>query len=102
MQGNNKRRRPTIWKKERVQQLKTLRPTTSDKVVAKNLKTTVSSIRNAAFVFKVKKKLFYWDYAEEQFILKNWTVMTAEELAVQLKRTRWAVINKYRELTGAR
>lgn len=95
--------RPTFfWTKERIKILKAIYPTQTNEEVAALLGITVSAVRNGAVRFKVKKKDRYWDKPEEDFILKNWEVMSAMELAEKLGKTKWAVINKYRELKGLR
>lgn len=92
----------TFWTPERVKVLKANFPTKDNEEVAALLDTTVSAVRNAAVVFKVKKKNRYWDKPEEDFLLKSWAVMSAVEIAEKLGKTRWAVINKYRELMNLR
>lgn len=100
--------RPVVaWPLEKVKLLKKLYPTLSNDIVADKLNTTVSAVRYAAMKFKVKKSNRYWDKPETDYLLKNWPVMSAEEIAAGLKekfkieKTRWAVINKYRELKGS-
>lgn len=103
MNKKDKRGAPvTFWTPERVKILKANFPTKDNEAVAALLGTTVSALRNAANVYKVKKKNRYWDKPEEDFLLKNWTVMSAVEIAEKLDKTRWAVINKYRELMNLR
>ena len=105
--------RPSEWSKKKLTRLKNLYPATPNDTIAEILSkefepTTVSAIRNAAIRYKLKKTNRYWDKPEEKYLLVNWQVMSPEEIAVQLKRrfkfekTKWAVINKYRELTGKR
>lgn len=94
-----------IWPPEKVKHLKRLYPKEDNADVAKKLGVTESALRNAAIRYKVKKSDRYWDKPWENYLLKNWKVMTALEIANGLKskfkveKTRWAVINKYRELT---
>ena len=98
----------TEWPKEKIALLKKIYPTKSNDVVAAELNITVSALRNAAIRFKVKKSNRYWDKAEEKFITDNWEVLSPIEIADALKKkfmlvkTKWAVINKYRELKGLR
>lgn len=94
--------KPTEWPKEKVAMLKKLYPKHDNEEVAKQMGVSVSALRNAAQRFKVKKSDRYWDKPDHDFLLKNWPVMSAEEIGKELKKTRWAVINKYRELTGKR
>jgi hypothetical protein len=99
--GRKKGNRPE-WTPDRVSVLKKNYPIRNNQEVAEMLKTTVSAVRSAAFIFRLKKKDRNWDKPEETFLLKNWEVMSAVELADHLGKTRWAIINKYRELTGKR
>lgn len=98
----------TEWSKEKVVTLKKLYPLKDNASVAAEMGITESALRNAAVRFRVKKSSRYWDKPWEDFILKNWEVMTVIELSDELKRkfkiekTKWAVINKYRELKGLR
>jgi hypothetical protein len=101
--------RPTKeWTKDRVALLKKCYPTKSNEEAAAILGVTVSALRNAAIRFKVSKSNRYWDKPEEDYLLKNWPVMSPDEIADGLKKkfgitkTKWAVINKYRELSGLR
>lgn len=101
-------RKPTIrnvesdWTEAQEKQLKKLYPTTNNDVLAKMLNRTESAIRAKATKMRLKKADRFWDKSEEDFILKNVTVMSYPEIAKKLKRTKWAVINKYRELIGKR
>ncbi len=95
--------RPTsFWTKERIKILKASYPSQSNEEVSALLGITVSAVRNGAVRFKVKKKDRYWTKSEEDYILKNWAVMSAVKIAEKLSKTRYAVVNKYRELTGLR
>lgn len=101
--NKSKRGAPTtFWTPERVKILKATFPTQDNQAVADRLGTTVSAVRNAAMIHKVKKKNRYWDKPEEDFLVKNWPVMSAVEIAEKLGKTRWAVINKYREAMNLR
>lgn len=76
--------------------------------VAAKLGVTEYAVRNALHTHGLKKKARFWGADEEKFILKNWREMDPEEIAKAIKqkfgtsRTKWAVINKYRELAGLR
>lgn len=76
--------------------------------VAAKLGVTAYAIRNALHIHGIKKKARFWGADEESFILNNWREMDPEEIAKAIRknfgtsRTKWAVINKYRELTGLR
>lgn len=97
--------RPVVaWLPEKVNLLKKLYPINDNDTVADKLNTTVAAVRYAAMRYKVKKSNRYWDKPETDYLLKNWPVMSAEEISAGLKekfkieKTRWAVINKYRKL----
>lgn len=98
----------TDWTKERIKELKKLYPTNDNIVVAKKMGITVSAVRNAAIKYKVKKATRYWDRPWEILVVKNWQTHTPEEIMELLLRkfkvakTKWAIINKYRELSGKR
>ncbi len=101
----NKPGRPVaFWTKENIALLKKLYPKKSNAEVAAAFNLNERAIRNAAMRFKIKKSNRYWDKPEVDYVLKNWPVMSAVEIAAGLKekfgieKTRWAVINKYREL----
>ncbi|HTE32721.1 MAG TPA: hypothetical protein VK666_20210 [Chryseolinea sp.] len=108
MKKKNAGRPATEWPKEKIALLKKHYPTTGNEEVATMLSTTVSALRNAATYYKVKKANRYWDKPETDFILKNWDALSPDEIAdglekkFKIKKTKWAVINKYRELMGLR
>lgn len=87
----------TDWPPERVKLLKKLYPTTDNETVAAKLGVTVSAVRNAATRFGITKN--GWTEKDEQWLLANAAKMTYDQLAKELGKTRWGVINKYRELT---
>lgn len=101
-------RKVVDWPKEKVAQLKKLYPTGDNKEVAAKLGITVSALRNASIRFKVKKSTRYWDKPWEDLVIKQWPAMSPEEIAAELLKkfkvvkTKWSVINKYRELAGLR
>lgn len=97
------------WSEADEKQLRKLYPKTHNEIISDKIPgTTVFSIRAKAVSLGLKKSDRYWDIPEEDFIRKNWDAMSPDELAAGLKekfqveRTKWAVINKYRELTGKR
>lgn len=97
-----------LWTKEKIALLKKLYPNKSNEDVATTLAIDIRAVRNAAMRFKIKKSNRYWDNPEEKFVLHNWEVLSPMEIAEALKKkfkvekTKWAVINKYRELKGLR
>lgn len=94
--------RITFWSEAKIKELKKHFPTKDNEIIAELLGTTVRAVRSKAFILRLKKSERYWNYGQEQFLLKNWQSMSAVEIGNELKKTRWAVINKYRELTGKR
>lgn len=96
------------WTAEMISLLKKLYPKTENTIVAEKIGVTVDAVRSKAVLLKIKKSDRYWDKPWEDLILKNWDVMSPEELITELKnkfkveKTKWAIINKYRELTGKR
>ena len=101
--------RPSIqWTKERISQLKKLYPSLSNEIVADKMGLTISAIRNAAIKYKIKKADRFWDKPWEEMLVKNWEELSVEELGellarkFKVKKTKWSIINKYRELTGKR
>lgn len=101
-------RKVVDWPKEKIALLKKHYPTKSNEEAAALIGVTISALRNAAIRFKVKKSNRFWDKPETDFILKNWDQLSPVEIADKLKeklkieKTKWAVINKYRELKGLR
>jgi hypothetical protein len=95
-------KRPYEWTPEKIQRLKELYPHNHNDAVAAKLHTTVRAIRNAAMRFRVKKAARYWYLYDEYYVVKNWPTMSAVEIGRKIGRTRWAVINKYRELVNLR
>lgn len=86
------------WTADEIKKLKKLYPKSDNQVIAEQLDVTVGAVRAKAVQLKLKKADHYWDKSEEQYILKNWGVLSAQEIADKLKRTKWSVYAKYREL----
>lgn len=87
-----------------VDKLKKLIPILPDKEVAKLTGLKLSQVRGYAGSKKIIKKIRFWSSEEEKIILQyypNGVKATIEALvdAGYERRTRWAVINKKRELT---
>lgn len=81
---------------------KELFPITRNKELAEMFGVTESTIRMWGSKLGLKKENWKWTKKQEQYILENWEKRTSENIAKELKRTEWSVINKYRELTGLR
>lgn len=90
------------WTSENIAKLKKLYPINDNSTVATELGTTERSIRSAAVKFNVKKSNRYWPKKDIATLLKYWPTLTAEEIAIKIGRTRWAVINQYRQIKGLR
>lgn len=90
------------WTPENIAKLKKLYPINGNATVAAELGTTERSIRSAAIKFNVKKSNRNWPKKDIATLLKDWPTSTAEKIASKLGRTRWAVINKYRKISGLR
>lgn len=83
-------------------EFKKLFPVTDNATLSKQYKVTESTVRMWGAKLKLRKKSWGWTKEEEQYLLKSYPNLMATELAKTLKRSRWSVINKYRELTGLR
>jgi hypothetical protein len=94
--------RPDAWTSEEIKLLKKHYPVKDNDTVAALVGKSVRAIRAKAQVLKVKKSTRYWDKPDEDYLIKNWPVMSAVEIGQKLAKTKWAIINKYRELTGKR
>lgn len=90
----------SFWTKERVKKLKALFPVTDNEEIAAILgsNVTVSAVRNAATRLGLTKQSRYWTPEDIAHLQKHWADSSAEKIAEELGKTRWAVINKYREL----
>lgn len=79
-----------------------LYPTMSDKDLAKKMNVKISYVRNVGGRYGLKKKARYWSEKDKKTLLKHYKdglVIVMEKLP---KRSKWAIINKYRELKGKR
>lgn len=90
------------WTEKQIATLKKLYPTTDNETVAQKVGKSVRAVRSQAVRLRLKKSTRYWDKPEEDYVLENWPVLSAEEIAADLGKTKWAIINKYRELKGLR
>lgn len=86
--------------------IKELYPTIPDKELAEKFGVTEKYVRNVGGRYGLKKN-YHWSEKEKKLILKYYEYGVA---FVQAKlaekefpdRTKWAIINMYRELTGKR
>lgn len=90
------------WTDAEIDTLKKLFPKTDNSEVAEKIGKTVSAIRNKAVKLKLKKTNNYWKVGQEKYLLDNYGKIPLDDIMKYLKKTKWAVINKYRELTGKR
>ncbi|HRQ17683.1 MAG TPA: hypothetical protein PL085_11445 [Agriterribacter sp.] len=101
-------RKPDQKTLDNLKEIKRLYKTKSYSEVAEILGLKVATVRNAITKNKFKKASWHWDKPEEDYLLKNWQTMSIAELQEGLKRhfniekSKWAVINKYRDLAGLR
>jgi len=86
------------WSENQISILKALFPTESNTVVAEKTTRSIGAVRAKAQLLGLKKEKWLWQKKDEQFILKNWALMTAVEIGDKIGKSRWSAINKYREL----
>ena len=102
------RNKANDWSDKQEEDLKALFATTHNEAIAKKLKKTIAAIRAKAVALKLKKSNRYWHTAWEKWVLKNYSSLAPDEMIAGLQKkfgiekTKWAVINKYRELKGLR
>lgn len=77
-------------------------PVTENRILAKKYKVAESTIRVWGSKMKLKKESWVWVRSHENYVLKYYNKKKSADIAKKLNRTRWAVINKYRELSGLR
>jgi len=92
----------TVWFPAQIAKLKKLYPVTDTGEVAKTLGMTERAIRSAAKKFGIEKSDRYWTREQVATLEKMWADNSAVEIGKKLSKTRWAVINKYREVQGLR
>jgi len=90
------------WSESEISILKALFPTEKNTVVAEKTNRSIGAVRAKAVLLGLKKEKWLWQKKDEQFILKNWALMTAVEIGDKIGKSRWSAINKYRELTKKR
>lgn len=88
-------------KKEQENEFTRLFPTTSNNILAKKYGVKESTIRMWASKIRIlKANNFYWSELDIRFLQFFWKKTTNKLIADKLGRTRWAVINKKRHLSG--
>lgn len=98
-------RKPILLKKIEAKTFKEEFKVTENALLAKKYGVSESYIRTLAARYKVKKAGWEWKSKEVVFLMGNYNQpdgLTINEIAKKLGRTRYAVINKYRELSNKR
>ena len=88
------------WTAKEDDALTELFPFTKNTEVANILGKTVSSIRNRSNILGLKKANRYWTKEQEDYVLTYYNHFLISELVINVNKSKWAVINKYRELTN--
>ena len=91
----------SAWTKSEEDYLKKHFAKKDNEAIAEQLNKTVLSIRNKAFMLKLSKN-HGWTIIQEKYLLENYRKISIEELIINLKKSKWGIINKHRELTGKR
>lgn len=86
------------WTEDQDKYLRKFFPKTHNAKIAGAIEKSISAIRNRAAILKIKKSDRYWDAPDEDFVMKNWDVLSVEEIAKKVQKTKWAVYAKRREL----
>lgn len=94
----------STWQPDKVALLKKLFATTDNDVIAAQLGTTKQAVRSKAFTLGLKKSTRFWSKKDIARMVKEIekNKSTPDQVAEILGKTRWAIINKYREVTGKR
>ena len=90
------------WSIDEDAQLKKLFPKQDNEKIAELLNKTASAVRSRATILKLKKSKHYWKTGQEKYVMENYGNLSIYEMITYLKKTRWAIINKHRELSGLR
>lgn len=90
------------WTKSQISQLRNLYPIANNAVIAAMIDKTTSAVRSKAAKLGLKKAAREWPEKDKKYLIKNVDKKSYEQIALHLGRTRWSVINKYRELMGLR
>lgn len=87
---------------ENIEYFKKEFPVTENSILAKKYMVAESTIRVWASKLKLKKQSCSWSRRHERYILNNYEKKSVKEICEKLARSKFAVINKYRELAGLR
>jgi hypothetical protein len=91
------------WTTENNIILRALYPKYDNAIVAEKLGCDVKAVRNRAAKLKLRKDEVQWTTRDEHWLLANYKNKSMNMRLIMAHfpdRTRWAIINKYRELAG--
>lgn len=76
-------------------------PTTENSQLASKYNVAESTIRLWGARMGLNKKTWLWSRMDENYLLKHYGKdRTIDQISEKLKRSRWSIINKYREAMG--
>lgn len=87
---------------KQAKELDKLLPIMSDKEVAAKLNLPLTTVRSHAANRKIKKTYNEWSKSEIKTLKKEYQFGIAWVMDKLTGRTKWAIINKYREVMGLR
>lgn len=90
------------WSKDELEYLRKNFAKTSNEELSDHLQKSESAIRTYAQKLKLKKANNYWKPKQEVYLMENYGNLPIAEIQKHLGKTKWGVINKYRELKGKR
>jgi len=97
------RKTKMILTPEKVDDFKSAYPSTKNSELAKKYLVKESTIRLWAAQHGIRKeKGWYWEPKEERYVITYYGKAKIDSIASKLGRSKWAVINKYREIVGLR
>ncbi len=68
--------------------------------ICEHLSRTEKAVRMMAVYLEVKRANWYWNEADEKWLLKNYKkTLSAKEIGEKLGRSKWALSKKFGELT---
>lgn len=84
-------------------EFKKLFPVTDNADLSEKYKVAESTIRLWGAKLKLNKKMWLWSRNDENYILKHYGKdHSIADIAKMLGRSRWGVINKFREISNKR
>ena len=94
-----------VWTADMEAQLAKLFPNTDNKDIASVMGLSISAIRSKSHIMKLRKSTRYWTSVDCKWLVDHWDVPGYGFQEIQNHfphKTKWAIINKYRSLTGKR